>query len=785
MSSKSNEAVFSTLEFNTVIDSLSELTVSPIGKEIIERLTFFTDASGLRKELALVTECRDLERFDEPFPLHRFQDLRPQLRRAEAVGAFLQPEEFLSLHQFLTMMRKIKAYLQDRSEKIPQLHKMAKGILPKTELTRAIDGVIDPSGRVKDRASDTLQKLRRQLTKLTSQARGRLETILRTMVANGFAQEDALVLRDGRLVIPMKETHRARLKGLVVDESSSGATLFVEPMEVLELNGEIRHISARERQEVERILRKLTDRVREHLPEIKSMQRIAGKLDALMARAHFSLQLDGNPADIDDHGTIELKSARHPLLVLRENKKDIVPLSMRIGDEKRTLIITGPNAGGKTVALKTVGLLALMHQHGLHIPAQEGSALPLFSRIFADIGDRQSIEEDLSTFSSHIESIIRILDRADGECLVLLDEIGSATDPAEGAALAEVILSELTDRRCMTIATTHMGALKVFAQEAEGIVNGSMAFDQETLTPTYRFQLGIPGSSYAFEIAGRLGLPEKFVRDAEVRIGEDRSKIDRLILHLENELQRTHALLEEAEIKETRLSGLVALYKDRIDAIQKEADSRREKIVHDAEDLLREANTTIEQLVKEIKEKQADRESIKSAKAKLTALKEKVEQLPRKEEEHEKLDLQEGDWVVWKGHSGRGRIVSGVDSHGRVFVQWNGVKLRIPLKELALAASPPKQAVQAGAARIRLETRTTDEIDLRGLTAEEAIQAAEKYLTEARMAGFKTIKIIHGKGTGVLRREISKHVKGHPLVKNQRLGSYYEGDTGVTIVELK
>ncbi|MFC1502367.1 endonuclease MutS2 [bacterium] len=764
---------------------VAQLAVSSAGQECIESLTPFSDKEFLQDELSRVTEMKDILEYGDPFPLTCFADIRPDLKRAEAVGAFLQPEAFLALKQFLTISGKVTKYFVEYPEKYPLLQKVIKKTIPVPELEKEIGRVIDPSGHIKDRASDTLFRIRKELKRKTGQVRNRLETILRNMVSSGYAQEDALVLRRGRLVIPMKEGHRGRLKSVIVDESASGATVFVEPIETLEMNNTIHRLHIQEEQEIEKILKSLTDTVRENRLILADNFAVAVELDSYLARARFSIEEKGQAAGTAAEYSLELNEARHPLLLMRESMEKVVPLTIRMGGDLKTVVITGPNAGGKTVALKTVGLLALMHGYGMHVPVQKESTVPLFSRVFTDIGDQQSIEQDLSTFSSHIQSVRSILERADKNSLVLIDEIGSATDPSEGAALAETILKHLTQKGCMTLATTHMGTLKVFAHEEAGVENGSMVFDQETLQPTYRFQMGIPGASYAFEIAERLGVSQKIVKKARNLLGEERGKLDRLILHLEQELQQTHRLLGEAEIKESELSGLVKLYREQLKTLRKESSKEKKKILNEAEVILKEAKSRVERVVREIREEQASRESIQKAKETLTSMDEKIASMTVSEEGPSPHTFKKGDWVIWEGHGGKGQIVSKPDKSGRVQVDWDGVSLRIPVNNLQPGKGSSSKSPPSSMPTYKIEKRVNDEIDLRGQTADEAIEAVEKYLSDAVMSGFSSVRIIHGKGTGVLRREISRYLKGHTRVKSQRLGSWNEGDTGVTVVELR
>ena len=773
------------LELDIIVSRIAELAVSSPGRERIESLIFYQDRKALKEELERVTEMKNLLQFDDPFPLKSFKDLRPLLRRAEVAGSFLDPDQFLAIKHLLVIIRQVKDFFKERAGKYKICEKMTRGIKPLSAIEKEISRVVGADSHIKDKASETLFRLRQSLKRKESRVRSSLKSSLRGLISKGYAQEDSLVLREGRLVLSVKEEHRQKVKGVVVDQSASGATVFIEPIEALEINNEVMQLKVRERNEVENILKQLTNMIREQMQEIEDNFKIAGVLDCLMARGRFSIEIDGNAAFIPEDRIMELKKACHPILLMRKSREGVVPLSLRLGGETRTLVITGPNAGGKTVALKTAGLLAIMHQHGLHVPAAQGTSLPVFSGIFADIGDMQSIENDLSTFSSHVINVVDILDTADENGLVLLDEIGSATDPVEGAALAEVVLRELTRRGCLVMATTHMGNLKIFAHEESGVANGSMVFDQETLKPTYQFQMGIPGSSYAFEIAARLGLKGDIIEEAKSQMGEERGTMDRLISQLEGELQRAHALLEDAEIKESKLSGLMKLYEERIEQLGEEGEVRKQEILDEAQAVLREANTAAERIVQELREKRATRESIKEAKKTINEKKERVRVLSGVSKDREARPLSDGDRVSWPGHEGRGEIISDPDRSGRVLVDWNGLRLRIHGNELRAAEDPQSKKKNTGIVNYQIQHEISDEIDLRGMTADEAISTVEKYLSDAVIAGISSVRVIHGKGTGVLRREIGKFLKGHSLIQNMRLGSWNEGDTGVTVVELK
>lgn len=782
---KSESSHLKILEFDLILKKVAAFTVSDEGESKIESLSPFFQENLLKKELHRVTEMMNLIITDDSFPLHAFGDLRGHLKRAKIEGAFIKPAGLLKIKEFLTLTAAINLYINERKEKYPLLMKLVRHFDFLPELLKKIDAVIDSQGDIKDDASKKLTAIQNDIRKKNNKVRKHLEAILQKLLSSGYTKEENLVIRQRRLVIPVKDSHRSSVKGYIVDRSSSGATLFIEPLSVIELNNEIQRLKSERIKEIERILKRVTDCVRENMHPLEINLDKAGEVDSIHARAVFSQQIDGNAAETSKDSSLKLINARHPLLLLRESVDEVVPLNLEIGGPLRTLVITGPNAGGKTVALKTVGLLSLMHQYGLHVPAEEGTFIPLFSGIFADIGDRQSIQHDLSTFTSHIKNLADFLNKTDSESLVLLDEIGSSTDPAEGAVLAEVILKRLTDSGCMTLATTHMGALKVFAHQQFGFENGSMVFDRDTLSPAFIFQMGVPGSSYAFEIAEKYGMDQLIIEEAKKLLGSERGKLDRLIIHLENELQRSAHLTEKADIRESRLSGLIALYNDRLESSKKDGDRKKEQIIKEAEDFLKNANVDIERIVREIKEKSASREAIKKAKNALQMKRKKVREFSDADIKKPKKPLAKGDFVAWPGHQGNGKIISEPDSSGRVLVDWNGIRLRVSVQELLPGNGSAPEEIKPGITKINVESDAGIEIDLRGMRALEAVEMVDRYLSDAVMKGFTQVRIIHGKGTGVLKRDIGKYLSNHDSVNKFRLGDLNEGGSGVTIVELK
>jgi DNA mismatch repair protein MutS2 len=489
------------LECDKILEQIAGVALCPISVEQIRALQPSNEADQIQRHLDELTEMRAVLDFDDNFPLNSLPDLRPALQHLRIANRSLEIRQLIELAQFLANARRVRSYLLARREKYPLLAEIAQPLTPLQDVEAAIENAINVTdGSVKDSASPVLARVRKEIRRATVEARERLQSIVKKLAARDMLQEEVITFRDGRLVLMLKDEYRNRVPGLVHDESASGRTLFVEPMESVEMNNRIRQLQSAEREEIERILLELSNRLRLHLPKVQENLTRLVQLDVIHAKAHFSRQLDGAAPQLQKDGRLKLTGARHPLLLLSSKKAraQVIPLDLELGDEIVTLILTGPNAGGKTVTLKTVGLLSLMALCGLHIPAQPDSQIPVFRRIFVDIGDRQSIEEDLSTFTSRLARLVDILRQTREGDLVLIDEIGSGTDPEAGAALAIAVLQELTQRRCATIVTTHHGALKSFAHETPGVANGSMAFDRDSLRPTYQFRPGVPGAIYAF-----------------------------------------------------------------------------------------------------------------------------------------------------------------------------------------------------------------------------------------------------------------------------------------------
>lgn len=791
-----NTHIFSTLEFDRIIDHLSRLTISPLGRNIVLHLKPQNDISIIEQQLNEVTELRDILDFDDPFPIHGLINISPSLKKVQIRGNFLQAEELAHIVQTLQVTRRIHAYFFERKEKYPALARIIKEISSFSHIEKQITRCIDVSTfEILDRASPALNRIRRSIETHELRIRKKLEDLVADFSRQKYLQENLIAVRDGRLVLMVKDEYKTKVKGLVHDQSATGATLFMEPLETLELNNQVRALKLSERREIEAILRQLTDLVREDLQAIETSLAALAQVDFIYAKACFSQEISGGHPAINRSNRLELIQGKHPLLILRNDpNRQCVPLDLKIGEHFKTLIISGPNAGGKTVALKTTGLICLMAACGMHIPADPSSSIPIFDNIFSSIGDQQSIENDLSTFSSNVAKLTEIVDLAAEKNLVLIDEIGSGTDPDEGAALAISTLEYLNKIGCITIVSTHQGALKVFAHETPGVENGSMEFDRDTLQPTYHFRLGIPGSSYAYEIAKRWGLKDEITQRARELIGSQKTQVEKLLMDLDNKMKKYRALSEELEEKDVQLNELIKSYQAKNEDLEKREREFKKKAIDEAEEILRDANRAVEQSIKQIKEQQASRDAIKQAhelieqeKQKIYAKKKKTSRAKAKDSPLKPLDKASvGQDVFWSTYQSFGTILSEADSAGRVLIQTGDVKIRVPFAELSYASKSKQKAASAFPTHINMnfDRLKSDELDIRGYRVDEALAAVDKFIDEAILSGLKKVYVIHGKGTGALRKAIHQLLESHKKVKNKGHAEWNLGDTGMTVVEL-
>ena len=774
------------LEYHKIIDRLKECTTFGISRDIAGKLQPITDADKIFRWQQETTEAKELLRCEPELPTGGLRDIRQLLRKVE-VGGILEPSELLEAGDMLFAMRRLKAFFREKTERYPIVGGLTVDLCALRELEDRIRDSIEPGGEVADNASPELRRLRSRIREMQAALKEKMEAYTRSSEFQKYLQDPIVTMRGDRYVVPVKQEYRGQFPGIIHDQSASGATMFIEPMPVVEKNNELRRAAAEEHQEIIRILTELTNRINAHMEEIRTGVETAGDIDFILAKGKLSQLLDGGEPKITREQKINFKGARHPLI-----KGKAVPISVWLGTDFGILVITGPNTGGKTVALKTVGLLVLMAQSGLHIPAEAGSETGIFRKIFADIGDEQSIEQSLSTFSSHMNNIIGILREVDDESLVLVDELGAGTDPTEGAALAMSILDHLNMKNVKVIATTHYSELKAYAFNKAGVENASVEFDIKTLRPTYRLNIGQPGSSSAFEIAARLGLPEEIIDVAKQSLTQEDIQVTDLIRELEDnrrtsEIERRDILQlrkETEKLKEEFQAKLIQLSERRTEVMEK---ARAE-----ANEFLRKTRLEAEELIDEIKElraKGAEQQTLSKAhdaRSRLRKLKQE-DKLPGDDGVYGDAPkkVRPGQEVYLPRYNQQGIIISGAGKDGSVLVQVGVMKLTVPITQMRLQKT--RHISETGAAKVMAgkAKEITTEVDLRGYTVDEATETVEKYLDDAYLAGLPKAFLIHGKGTGALRKAITDLLSGHRYVKNYRLGEYGEGGTGVTVVELK
>lgn len=785
------EKIYHKLEYDKIIDLLVKACASQMGKEIAAGLRPSLSLPEVSHILAETTQGKEVLRLHPNFSLGGIRDVRSPLHKAE-MGGIIEPQEFLALDDTIGASRRIKGFFGGDGEKYELLADYARSLGVFPELEHRIKRVVTADGDVSDNASAELARIRKQLRSLQGKAREKLESIIRSPELQKYLQDPLITIRNERYVIPVKQEYRNQIPGLVHDQSGSGATLFIEPIASVELTNEVKRYEAMERAEVSRILRELTGAVRQKMEDLRHTLEALAQLDFIIAKAKLSMEMDGGAPLMNDQGHINIIQGRHPLIRGR-----VVPITISLGRDFDTLVITGPNTGGKTVTLKTVGLFILMAQSGLHVPAQDGTDLAVFCRVYADIGDEQSIEQSLSTFSSHMTNIIKILEDVNEQTLVLLDELGAGTDPTEGAALAMSILEHLIRVGAKTIATTHYSELKSFAYSQERVENASVEFDAETLRPTYRLLIGVPGRSNAFEISLRLGLMPHLVERARSFLSQEELKMADLIADLE-----TNQILSERERKEAE--KLKKLAQTKLRQLEKRELEHREKtgtIIRKAQEealeIVSRARRESETLLKEAREalKKAPRETQEELLAMRNSLREKEAVLQDEiyqdtgDESPIPRNLEPGDMVLIKRLNQKAQVLEKPKNDEEVLVRAGVMKLSVKLKDLRKLEEEnySKQAERTGVGQIvagkAREIRS--ELDLRGLTVDEALAEVDKYLDDAYLAGLSQASIIHGKGTGALRSAITELVIKHRFVESHRFGGYYEGGHGVTVVQLK
>lgn len=835
-----NQKALKTLEYTKIITQLESHAASPLGKSLCRDLVPSSDLEEVRTWQAQTTDAADRVRLKGTVAFSGLRDIGSSLKRLE-IGSSLSISELLSISSVLTVTARAKAYgRQDIPEntftpRFPgqqppkqtaaeeyapdSLDPLFQALEPLTPVNNEIKRCILSEDEIADDASPGLSHVRRSLKACADRIHTQLNSILNSH--RTYLQDAVITMRDGRYCLPVKSEYKSQVSGMVHDQSATGSTLFIEPMAIVKLNNEIRELEIQEQKEIEAVLASLSNQTAPHIEELQLDMELLAQLDFIFAKAALSHQYRCTAPIFNDKGYINIKDGRHPLL----DQKKAVPINVWLGKDFDLLIVTGPNTGGKTVSLKTVGLFTLMGQAGLHIPAWEGSELAVFDNVFADIGDEQSIEQSLSTFSAHMTNTVRILSEADSRSLCLFDELGAGTDPTEGAALAIAMLSFLHNMKCRTMATTHYSELKVFALTTPGVENACCEFNVETLQPTYRLLIGVPGKSNAFAISKKLGLPDYIIEDAKNHLEAKDESFEDLLTSLEN--SRVTIEKEQEEIRSYKEE--IAQLKSRLTRKEEHLDERKDKMIRNAAEeaqrILREAKETADQTIRQINKLAADSGVNKELEAQRTKLREQLKKTddklavkakgPSQPVSAKKLKI--GDGVKVLSMNLKGTVSSLPDSTGNLFVQMGILRSKVNIRDIELIREDDISATlgdgssrsygavsgtgtskskktfsqakgsHSGSGQIKMSKSfsVSPEVNLIGMTTDEAVPAMEKYLDDAYLAHLPSVRVVHGRGTGALKTACHKRLKQLKYVKDFRLGEFGEGGTGVTIVTFK
>lgn len=783
------ERVLKILEFNKVKEQLLEHVSSSLGRKKAINIRPSTDYEEVIRRQEETDEAVTVLRIKGNVPLGGIFDIRPHVKRA-VIGGMLSPQELNQISSTIHASRQMKRFIEEFAEEessLPILLGYTDKIIVLADLETSIRNAVDDNGEVLDSASETLRSLRNQLRTKESRVRERLESMIRSTSAQKMLSDAIITIRNDRFVIPVKQEYRGHYGGIIHDQSSSGQTLFIEPASIVQLNNELQGIRVKEQQEIERILIALSVQAAENSSELETIVEVLGEIDFMFAKARYSKRIKASKPKINNEGIISLFKARHPLIPIDE----VVANDIKLGAEYSTIVITGPNTGGKTVTLKTVGLCTLMAQAGLQIPALDGSETAVFGNVYADIGDEQSIEQSLSTFSSHMVNIVDILDQVDFNSLVLFDELGAGTDPQEGAALAISILDEVYKRGARVIATTHYPELKAYGYNREGVINASVEFDIETLSPTYKLLIGVPGRSNAFEISKRLGLKDQVIETARSYIGADTNQVENMIASLEESRRQAEADMEEAN---DFLKSAEKLHKDlqkQMAEFYEEKDAMHEKAAERAEDIVEKAKAEAEEIIRDLRKMRMEKHAEVKEHELIEAKKRLSEAAPQMSSAKNKLKpknnkhvFEAGDEVKVLSFGQKGHLLEKV-SDNEWQVQIGILKMKVVERDLEYVKSPKPVETKPVATVKGKDFHVSLELDLRGERYENALLRVEKYIDDALLAGYPRVSIIHGKGTGALRQGVQEYLKNHRSVKKIRFGEAGEGGTGVTVVEFK
>lgn len=774
------------LEFPKIVSKLEVKAQTALGKELCQNLMPINDMILVEKLQQETREGVEVLRLKGGFSLGGVRDIRLYLKRL-SLGGELTAEQLLEISSTIYGSRNVKRFIAKINEEnsLPILYSHVEEIKDLKHIEDKINSCINDYGEIVDSASSELRTIRNNIRTLESRVKEKLEQIIRNSNNQKALQDQIITIRNGRYAIPVKQEYRTLFGGIVHDQSASGATLFIEPEVVVQINNQLKEQLLKEEKEIERILRNLSNTVREEVEALTLIVEHLGIIDFIQAKAELAREMKGIQPKLNNKGVLNIKKARHPLIPTNE----VVPIDVNLGKEFTSIVITGPNTGGKTVSLKTVGILTLMAMSGLHIPAEENSELAVFTSVYADIGDEQSIEQSLSTFSGHLKNIVKILDEMDDASLILLDELGAGTDPTEGAALAIAILEKIKFIGARVIATTHYSELKAYAYNQENVVNASVEFDIETLRPTYRLLIGVPGRSNAFNIAQRLGLSEDIIRFAKGQISEDNLQVESMIASLEVNRRSAEKERIEAEAARKKVEQINKELEMKIEDLERQKQKLLEDAKKKAEEIVIKARKEAEEVITELRkfalEEQAGIkehrliEMKKRLEESIPDIKEKTPKLTKKQEK-----IEAGDEVKVLSIGQKGTVVEQADNNEFV-IQIGILKMKVNKSDLEVIKPINKGYKNINVISVKRDSIVRNELDVRGQNVEEAIMNIDRYLDEAFMEGYGQVSIIHGKGTGALRTGLQDFLRKHPHVSKIRLGQFGEGGSGVTIVELK
>ena len=777
------------LGFSEIKDLIKGYCISPMGEQMVDKIQLLTNFDHIHKFLSQTKEFKNILINDSPLPINNFFDIKSLAAKLRIEGTYLSEDEFFQVYLSLNTVFSVIHYFSEREGIYPNLEALFEHLPIEKSIIQKIEAVIDPKGKIKNNASKELLDIITSLSRAEQEARKKIDQIFKAAQNSNLTADGNLTVRDGRLCIPLLAENKRKIKGFVHDESASGQTVYLEPEEVFQLNNAIRDLEFDKRREIIKILLALADQLRPYVPLLLSYHGLLTKLDFVRAKALFAIDIEAEMPVLSRHAEISLINARHPLLLLnfKKEKQTVVPLNIKIDETDRIIVVSGPNAGGKSVCMKTVGLLQVMVQAGLLIPADEHSKTGIFKQIFADIGDDQSIESDLSTYSAHLSKMKYFVENAHAKTLIVIDEFGTGTDPQFGGPIAEAVLEALNKKNVKGVVTTHYSNLKVFANSTQGLENASMLFNNLEMQPLYILEMGKPGSSYAFEIAQKIGLPSAVLAAARNKIGEHQKKVDTLLVDLERDKKHLMDVRVSVEKKERHVKTLL----EENEKLKSYLEENKKTIIKDAkleaQNIIKNANKLIENTISQIKESKADKQKTQDLRQNLQQelQKNEVKEKPLKSVNQES-ELKPGDWVKVEDSETMGQVIS--IAKDNVILAIGDLRSVVKLKRLQKVSNKtvPKEIRRSSYSSNLTEgiSQFSPELDLRGKRGEEALYEIERYLDKALMMGLSSLKIIHGRGDGILRKLIREYLKKFPQVERMEDEHADRGGDGITYVYL-